>query len=94
MYQQDGQRETQRSNNANSYYSDDEDCEESNMMSACMKNTKALKNNKNGAKKPQSCTFIVSVLTATGRKNYLALADTGLFVTLVKKSIVSECMSN
>ena len=94
MYQQDGQRETQRSNNANSYYSDDEDCEESNMMCARMKNTKVLKNNKNEAKKPQSCTLIVSVLTATNRKNYLALADTGLSATLVNKSIVGECMNN
>ena len=94
-YQQNNRNEPRRNNSdANSYYSDDEGHEESNMMKARMRCTEATKNPQQNTKRPKSCTIVVNVKTATGRKSYLALADTGSSATLANKAVVSECMKN
>ena len=63
------------------------------MMRARLKCSATIEE-KNKDKKPQSCAIVVSVKTANGRKNVLALADTGSSATLANKSILSECTKN
>ena len=90
-YQQRNTQENNTRTETNSYYSDDEGREESNMMRARLKCRSSKESDKKT--KPQSCAIIVSVKTAAGRKNVLALADTGSSATLANKHIIKDCMS-
>ena len=64
------------------------------MMKACMKCHKPTKANELKNDKPQSCAIIVRVKMTYKRRNYLALVDTGLSVTLENTEMVRECKDN
>ena len=83
-----------RNNETGSYYSEDEDREETNMMTAPIKCRKPAVESTSKKTTPQSCVIVVSVHTANGRRNHLALADTGSSATLANEAIVSECIAD
>ena len=61
------------------------------MMQARMKHRESAKEDTEKKKTMQSCTIVVSIKTANGRKNYLALTETGLPATLANEELVEAC---
>ena len=89
--QKNTQNRPTREKYTESYYSDDKDREENNMMTARMKYRKTTKENNLKKTTPKSCVIVVNVHTAYGRKNCLALANTESSATLANEAIVSKC---